>query len=559
MLKSLSVRNFAIIEDIHIDFKEGMTVLTGETGAGKSLIIDTISLLLGQRADNDMIRYGEKKATIMGVFSYKNAELDGLLTRFSIPKESELTIIREIQDNGKNSIKLNEVSISLTMLKQISNFLADIHIQNDTFKLLNQDSYLSLICPNQDASYDKIVSNYMIAYSKYLDAYHKYEHVVKGQRESQDRLEYMVYEQAELKNLGLVPHIDETLASEISKLENYDKIFSNLNEAYTNLENNYFSIDSIFEAANHLKKISDLDPSYQEAYEKALDCYYILDEIKGNLSTQIGRLDFDQEELNAKIEQLNTIEKAKSKYKKSVEELSDYLNQITLQIDMVNNYEDVLKQAKDEVIFTHKNLVDKAVKLSSYRKKIAKELETAILKECHDLDLEDTRFEIYFSDVSLADPFQAGVFMENGIDSIDFMISFNRGEPLKSLHKVASGGEMSRIMLAFKSFFARKSNLSLMVFDEIDTGVSGAIAKKIALKMQAISTYNQVLCITHLPQVAAMGDSHIHIYKEIVQDRTTTRYKYLTFDERVEEVALMLSGDKLSLYALEAAKAMLGK
>ncbi|MDE5856246.1 MAG: DNA repair protein RecN [Anaeroplasmataceae bacterium] len=559
MLKSLSVRNFAIIEDIHIDFKEGMTVLTGETGAGKSLIIDTISLLLGQRADNDMIRYGEKKATITGVFSYTNVELDELLTRFAIPKESELTIIREIQDNGKNSIKLNNVSISLTMLKQISNFLADIHIQNDTFKLLNQDSYLSLICPNQDASYDKIVSSYMIAYSKYLGAYHKYECVVKGQKESQERLEYMLYEQTELKNLGLVPHIDETLASEISKLENYDKIFSNLNEAYANLENTYFSIDSIFEAANHLKKISDLDSSYQEAYEKALDCYYILDEIKGNLSSQIGSLDFDQEELNAKIEQLNTIEKAKSKYKKNVEELIEYLNQITLQIDMVNNYEDVLNQAKEEVITTHKNLVDKAVKLSAYRKRIASQLEAGILKECHDLDLEDTRFEIVFNDISLSDPFQAGVFMENGIDSIDFMISFNRGEPLKSLHKVASGGEMSRIMLAFKSFFARTSNLSMMVFDEIDTGVSGATAKKIALKMQAISKYNQVLCITHLPQVAAIGDSHIHIYKEIIQDRTTTHYKYLTLDERVEEVALMLSGDKLSLYAIEAAKAMLNK
>ncbi|MDE5546611.1 MAG: hypothetical protein K2I88_04020, partial [Anaeroplasmataceae bacterium] len=335
---------------------------------------------------------------------------------------------------------------------------------------------------------------------------------------------------------------------------------SSASDVYSRLlEYTYFSIDSIFEAANHLNKISDLYASYQEAYEKALDCYYILDEIKGNLSGQIGSLDFDQEELNAKIEQLNTIEKAKSKYKKNVEELIEYLNQITLQIDMVNNYEDVLNQSKEEVITTHKILVDKALKLSEYRKKIASQLEAGILKECHDLDLEDTRFEIVFNEVSLTDPFQAGVFMENGIDSIDFMISFNRGEPLKSLHKVASGGEMSRIMLAFKSFFARTSNLSLMVFDEIDTGVSGSTAKKIALKMQAISKYNQVLCITHLPQVAAIGDSHIHIYKEIIQDRTTTHYKYLTFDERVEEVALMLSGDKLSLYALEAAKAMLNK
>ncbi|MDE6655373.1 MAG: hypothetical protein K2J85_00095, partial [Anaeroplasmataceae bacterium] len=323
------------------------------------------------------------------------------------------------------------------------------------------------------------------------------------------------------------------------------------------LENGYFSIDSIYDAANHLKKIADLDSGYQEAYEKALDCYYILDEIKGNLSSQIQSLDFDQEELNAKIERLNTIEKAKVKYKRSVEELISYLDQITLQIDMVNNYDEVLKNAKNEVLSTHKILTEKALKMSLYRKKVASLVEAGILKECHDLDLEDTRFSIVFTEVSLEDPFNSSVFTDNGIDTIDFMISFNPGEPLRSLHKVASGGEMSRIMLAFKSYFARTSKLSLMVFDEIDTGVSGATAKKIALKMKAIAKYNQVLCITHLPQVASIGDSHIHIYKEIANERTTTHYKYLSFDERVEEVALMLSGDKMSLYAIEAAKAMI--
>lgn len=557
MLKSLSVKNFAIIEDIHIDFKEGMTVLTGETGAGKSLIIDTISLLLGQRADSDMIRYGEKKAIISGIFSYDNPLLDDILTRFDILKTKELTITREIQDNGKNTIKLNDTFISLTMLKQISNFLADIHIQNDTFKLLNQDSYLSMICPNQDPTYDKLVSSYMMAYSKYLDSYHKYEHILKGQKESQDRLEYMIYEQQELQNLHLEKGLDSSLTQEIAKLENYDKIFSNLNEAYENLENNYFSIDSIFEAANHLKKIADLDPSYQEAQEKALDCYYILDEIKANISNQLGNLDFDQEELNAKIEQLNAIEKVKTKYKKTVEELIAYLEQITLEIDMVNHYDDVLQEAKEAVISTHKDLVDKATKLSSYRKKIASEIEKGILKECHDLDLEDTRFSIVFENPSLDDPFDSSVFNEQGMDTIDFRISFNPGEPLKPLHKVASGGEMSRIMLAFKSYFAKTSHLSLMVFDEIDTGVSGSTAKKIALKMKSISQYSQILCITHLPQVASIGNYHIHIYKQVAQNRTTTHYKYLNLEERIEEVALMLSGDKMSLYALEHAKAML--
>ena len=559
MLISLSVRNFAIIEDIHIEFKTGMTVLTGETGAGKSLIIDTISLLLGARADNDMIRYGEKKAVITGTFSYENPSLDEVLQRFGIPKDKELTIQREIQENGKNTIKLNSVPISLTMLKQISTYLADIHVQNDTFRLFNPESYLSMITPTQDSTYNKLYSTYTMSYSKYLNALHKYEHILKGQRESEERLEYMLYEQTELMNLHLEKDLDERLASEISKLENYDKIYSNLNEAYQNLENEYSSIDGIYEASNHLKKIADLDPSYQEAYEKSLDCYYILDEIRGQLSNQIQELDFDQEELNTKIEQLNSIEKAKTKYKKTVNELMEYLDQITLEIDMVNHYDSVLDTAKQEVISTHSGVKEAALKLSSYRKKLAEVVEKGILQECIDLDLEDTQFKITFSKVNLDNPLEATAFMENGIDTIDFMISFNPGEPLKSLSKVASGGEMSRIMLAFKSFFARNTNLSLMVFDEIDTGVSGATAKKIAKKMKAISQFNQILCITHLPQVASIGDSHIHIYKEIVNQRTTTHYKYLTLDERIEEVAMMLSGDKMSLYALEHAKAMLNE
>lgn len=559
MLESLSVRNFAIIEDIHIEFKKGMTVLTGETGAGKSLIIDTISLLLGARADNDMIRYGEKKATIIGVFSDITPSLNELLKRFGIPAEDQLTIQREIQDNGKNTIKLNSVSISLTMLKQISVFLADIHVQNDTFRLFNPESYLSMICPTQDSAYDKLVSAYTIAYSKYLDAYHKYQHIIQGQRESQERLEYMLYEQEELTNLKLEPNLDERLSSEISKLENYDKIYSNLNEAYQNLENSYFSIDSIYEAANHLKKIADLDESYQDSYEESLDCYYILDEIKGKISSQVNELDFDEEELNSKIEQLNSIEKAKTKYKKSVNELIEYLEHITLEIDMVNHYDEVLEEAKKNVILTHQVVKQSAIQLSNYRKKIAGEIEKGILKECADLDLEDTQFKIQFSNGNFEDPMNTSIFLETGIDTIDFMISFNPGEPLKSLSKVASGGEMSRIMLAFKSFFAKSSTLSLMVFDEIDTGVSGATAKKIALKMKSIAQYAQVLCITHLPQVASIGDSHIHIYKEITNQRTTTHYKYLSLEERIEEVAMMLSGDKMSLYALEHAKAMLNE
>lgn len=559
MLKSLSVKNFAIIEDIFISFKEGMTVLTGQTGAGKSLIIDTISLLLGQRADSDMIRYGEKKAIIEGVFSYSNSKINELLKKYGLNSYEDITIYREIEENGRNIIRINNSPVSLAILKQIVAYLADIHIQNDTFKLLNQDSYLDMICPLNDERYNKLFFDYTISYSKYLEFYNKYKIILKGKAESEQKLEYMLYEQEELKNLNLKEGLDESLATEIAKLENYDKLYSSLTEAYNLLENDYFSLASIYDSANNIKKIANLDNNFQDIYEKMLDCYYILDEAKSEIYNQVNSLDFNQEELNKKIEQYNLIEKAKSKYNKNLKELISYYNDLSLKIEMVNNYDSVLKDAKDNVIKSFDILKGKAIELSQYRKAIAKKIEVSILKECSALDLVEARFLISFEDTSLDDPFNNTVFTENGIDNVDFKISFNQGEPLKSLHKVASGGELSRIMLAFKSYFAQKSNLSLMVFDEIDTGVSGLTAKKIALKMKAISKINQVLCITHLPQVAAIGDYHIHIYKQIDNNRTTTHYKYLAFDERVEEIALMISGDNVSLYALDNAKAMINE
>lgn len=557
MLLSLTVQDFAIIEDIHIDFKSGMTVLTGETGAGKSLIIDTISLLLGQRADSDMVRYGKKKAIIIGCFDYQNDKIDELLERFNIPKEKVLTIERHIAINGNNLIKLNGIGIPLTLLKQIASVLANIHTQGDTFKLFDPDTYLDFITPISDIQYEKLFNQYTIAYASYLKVYQQYDRVLKGQKESQEKLENLQYERQELSSFQLYSGIDEELKNEISKLENYDKIYSNLSAAYEKLNNDYFSNDQIYEASIHLKKISDLDEEYEKVYQLLSDSYYQLEEALGLLSKQITSLDFNQEELNLKIEAYQNIEKIKSKYHKTVDELLAYLDEITLQIDMIENYDDVLKRNYDYLKEAF-NMVSLAAKsLSDYRKAYAKKIEQGILKECKELDLEQTRFEIVFEEVKLDDLLNCSIFTDTGVDKVNLCISFNEGEPLKPLHKVASGGEMSRIMLAFKSFFAKQTTLSLMVFDEIDTGVSGSTAKKIAIKLHAIATFTQVLCITHLPQVASIGDAHIHIYKEVYEHRTTTHFKYLNLQERIEEVAMMLSGDKMSIYALEHAKSLL--
>lgn len=559
MLERLNVKNFAIIEDLTVDFSNGMTVLTGETGAGKSLIIDTISLLLGSRADSDMIRYGETLASICGIFTNDNSLVNELLIKYEIPVCEKLTILREISDSGKNSIKINNHQVTLGMLKSISSYLADIHIQNDTYKLFNPDSYLSILDPKNDSRFDKLLADYLLNYSKYLEALKEYNHIKEGKKQALDKLEFLKFECEELSNLNLYENIDVELEEKIAKLSNYDKIFSSLNEAYNTLNSEISGIDSLYNASKAIEKISDYDAKYKDYCEKLLDSYYISSEIKEDIFNQIESLDFDEDELNSSIERLNEIEHAKTKYKKSVSELISYLNEITIEIEMVTNYDEIFKEHEEKC----KNLFNKALssglKLSEYRKKLSFKMENQIVNECKDLDLDNTIFNIKFNEINSSDFTNKEIFHENGIDEIEFMISFNKGEPLKPLHKVASGGEMSRIMLAFKSYLSTNTDLSLMVFDEIDTGVSGSTAKKIAIKMHQISKYVQVLCITHLPQVAAIGDQHKHIYKELIDGRTKTKIEDLSYDRRVEEIAMMLSGDKLSMYALEHAKSLLDK
>lgn len=558
MLEKLCVRNFAIIEDLTVEFNSGMTVLTGETGAGKSLIIDTISLLLGARADSDMIRYGQSMARVEGIFTNSVAVLS-LLEKYGIPRSDKITVLREIYDSSKNTIKINQHTVSLAVLKNIAVYLADIHIQNDTYRLFNPENNLELLDPKEDSNFDSLLAEYSRRLYAYLENVREYEHIAGGQQKAMDRLEVLKHEYAELSALGLTPDIDRELEEKIAKLSNYDKIFNGLSSAYAALENDGAPIDRLYEAAKSLEGISGFDAQYREFGEKLLDFYYLSTEIKDELSKQIGFLDYDEAELNSYISELNEINKAKEKYKKTVPELISYTKKIALDIEMTTNYDEVLSESRARCEKSYTEVAEEAQKLTAYRRGLAERLTEGIVRECRELDLEHTRFEIRFEPVSYTDYLDKAVFTERGYDRISFYISFNKGEPLKPLHKVASGGEMSRIMLAFKSYFAKSSQVSLMVFDEIDTGVSGATAKKIAFKMHEIAKYVQVLCITHLPQVAAMGDYHKHIYKLEDNGRTLTQITDLNDTQRVEEIALMLSGDKLSLYALEHAKALLNR
>ncbi len=557
MLAMVKVKNFAIIEDIEVHFNKNMTVLTGQTGAGKSLIIDAISLLLGARADLDMIRYGEKESIVTATFTELSNETLEAINNLGYDFSNELTITRIISNTGKNVIKVNNQNVTLNQLKQIGLFLGDIHVQHDTYRLINKDNYLSFLDDFKDKTFLNHYNNYQVKRLKYLEAIKKYNDCLKKSNDLSNKLEFLQFQKEELEALDLTIDIDVKLESEIEKLSNFDKIFTNLNEAYQNISDEVFNLDGLYEAAMNLAKIKEFDLEYQTNHEALLDAYYQIEEIKSYLYKAKDRLDFDPDYLDELNSKLYAINKVKEKYKMSVAELIKYLEDITLELSLITNFDEAIKDLKNDILIKHKELVKCALNLRSYRQKGAKVCERALVKECCDLDLEHTKLEIIFNEVDLSDPFNSVVYLENGIDIVDFYISFNVGEPIKPLSKVASGGELSRIMLAFKTIYLQKNPLSFMVFDEIDSGVSGVTARKIATKMREISKDTQVLAITHLAQVAAIANTQLYIAKEEESNRTKTVVKELSYDERITEIAIMLSGLELSSGILQTAKTLL--
>ena len=557
MLQMVRVKNFAIIEDIEVNFNKNMTVLTGQTGAGKSLIIDAISLILGARADLDMIRYGETESTITAVFNELSIDAIECINNLGYNFNSEITITRVISNTGKNVIKVNNQNVTLNQLKQIGLYLGDIHVQHDTYRLINKDNYLSFLDDFKDKTFLNHYNNYQVKRIKYLDALKKYNDCLKKSKDLSNKLEFLQFQKEELEALSLEEDIDLKLEAEIEKLSNFDKIFTNLNEAYQNISDDVFNLDSLYEAAMNLSKIKEFDPEYTSNHEALLDAYYQIEEIKSYLYKAKDALDFDPDYLDDLNSRLYEINKVKEKYKMSVNELIKYLADITLELSLITNFDEAIKELKNDIIIKHQDLVKISNTLRSYREKNARRCEKAIVKECVDLDLAHTKFEIVFNEVDLTDPFNSSIFLENGIDVVDFYISFNIGEPVKPLNKVASGGELSRIMLAFKAIYLEKNPLSFMVFDEIDSGVSGVTARKIAMKMHEISKRTQVLAITHLAQVAAIADTQLYIAKEEESKRTKTVVKQLPYDERITEIAIMLSGMELSSGILQTAKALL--
>ncbi len=556
MLKHLEINNYAIIDELKLDFHEGMTVLTGETGAGKSIIVDAISLLLGDRASKEMISSKADMATVTGIFSMDSDNLKTVMKQNSIDYDETISITRSVSKDNRNTVKINGQISSIKVLKDLAVYLADIHSQFDTNRLINPENYLALVDNFRKDRIIGFLSDYKVLHDDYLEAVNKYNLLQKEKENTLKQLDLYKFQFNELDSLALVSGEEEEMTDQVSLLENMDKINSVL-ERFTGMIEEGRVLETLYVMKNDLDSISKTTQDFLELSNRLNDVYYELDDINQTLNDRHARLDYDQRDYDRMINRLTTLEKVRNKYRKSLEELIEYKDFLDNEINKADNYDEIIADQGNVVKEKQKVLLSQALQLREFRKELAKKITKELKETLKDLVIINADFEIRFEDRLPKNEFDIAAFSEDGIDTIDFYISTNLGEPLKQLSKTASGGEMSRVMLAFKSIFVRNNNLSTIIFDEIDTGISGYIAKQIANKIQEISKISQVISITHIPQVVATGQHHISVRKSIVGKGTKISVQYLNYQERVEEIARMISADKVTNASIESAKELL--
>lgn len=549
MLKTLKVKNFALIDDLEMDFESGLTALSGETGAGKSIIMESLQLLFGKRSDSQMIRHGEQKAIVYGIF-----ELN-LMQQSLLDLPQLIEVIREVDLSGKHQMRINNELTTLSRLKEVMNTIGSIHSQNETMNLYDKSYYLTFIDQVDQKKIDSLLNQYLLDRSKYLEKKKHLEALKQKKNQSVEKQSFLEYQVAEIKAYHLIPDEKVDLDEQIDKLKNFDKIMGSLRNAYTLLDNELFQPDQVYEAGRSLEKISSFDPSYQEMSERLIAAYYDLDDVKSKIYQTIESLDFDEDEFNRMQERSYELIKIEQKYQKSVNELILYQKEIEEELLLITDYDHYLKMSHEELKKTFDKAYQSGLKLSELRKKLAKKLSSDVLFELKDLDLDKSVFDIVFETYEIDEH----ALLETGLDQVEFYISLNEGEPVKPLAKVASGGERARFMFALKSIYAKANQLSLLILDEIDIGISGKTAAKVANKMASLSQMMQLLVITHLPQVAAKADHHYGITKIKENARMVTRIQKLDEDMRIEMIAMMLSDEKLSHFAIEQAKMLLRK
>lgn len=554
MLQTLSIKQFAIIDELEIHFSDGLTVLSGETGSGKSIIIDAIGQLIGMRASSDYVRHGEKKAIIEGIFDIdESKDVIHILHNLDIEIDEDFLLVkREIFSTGKSICRLNNQIVTLQDLRKVMQELLDIHGQHETQTLLKQKYHLKLLDDYAEDKYLSTKEKYKNVFNQYKSKTKELEELESADQALLQRLDLMKFQYEELEEASLKEGEIEQLEVDIRRIQNSEKLSMVLNNAHVTLTDEHAITDRLYELSNHLQSIDDILPDKFSKLKEDIDqFYYTLEDAKHELYDEMSNTEFDEQMLNELESRMNLLNNLKRKYGKDINELITYKDKLQNEIDKIENYEESTSQLREEISQLYDEVMSKGKLLSKERRTVARTLRDHIVSEIQNLQMKDANLEISFQ--LLDKP------TIDGIEFVEFLISPNKGEPLKSLNKIASGGELSRIMLALKSIFVQSRGQTAILFDEVDSGVSGQAAQKMVEKMRDIAEYIQVICISHLPQVASMSDHHLLISKASNDDRTTTQVKELENDDKIDEIARMISGASVTELTRENAKEMISQ
>lgn len=554
MLINLHIQNLAIIDVIDIDFKKGLTVITGETGAGKSLIIDAIELLAGGRSSSTLVRTNAAKAIIEGTFEDVDERIYSMLREAEIDIDDDLMVLRrDIYANGKSVFRINGELISLSLAETVCNYLIDIHLQNDTLRLFNAKNYLSFI-DNDDIK--QTLNEYRNLLNEYLELMKERNDLINQRVQINQNYDFLMYQLNELTKAKLKVGELENLEEELKILNNYENIFQFLSNIKVLIDDNNIT-ENLYSVLDNIKKLKNFNPKYLEYNEQVENAYYNLLDLEEMINNELLYSEFDQNRFNEINERISEIKYLSKKYHLGISELIEKQQTLQNEINNFENYNVNLEDLENKIRNKFGQIKELAEIISKKRINEAKKLKENILSTLKDLMLVNVKLEFVFSQNQIESYLDYQKFNKNGIDNLEILISFNPGETLKPLAKIASGGETSRVMLAIKMHLFINSGVSTVIFDEIDTGVSGAVASSIAKKLKLMSDNMQVFAITHLPLVASVADQHLNVTKLSDGESTTTIVNELTFDERVDVLSSMIDPNDQSGKTKDVAKSLL--
>lgn len=542
MVEKLKINNFALIKSLEIDFSNGFNVLIGETGAGKSIILSALNFVLGGKADKAIIRSGEEVAKVSAVFSCDSVKLNNLFEQFGIEKSDELLITRSYNTQGKNDVRINGEMATVGMLKEFGALLVDSYNQNEQVEMTKTKNHIRILDSYKPQTINVFKSKLMplIEEINSIDAEIK---KLGGNGENRARrIDILNYQIQEIENAALKEGEEEELSDTLARISQSEKVLNAISELENVLSGEDYSlISSLSAAKNKMIGLASIDEQLADISDRLSSSVIELEDISESLSSIYEKFSFDENKINSLIARRDEIDGLKHKYGKDYSEIMQYLMSSKQELDLLSNAEEKLFELSNKRAEIKGQIFELSKKLSNQRKENAKEIEKLLENGLKEVGIKNSKFKICFANEPVFDALET--FSEEGFDVVEFMFSANLGEELKPLSKTISGGEMSRFMLVLKNILAETGGAQTIVFDEIDSGISGQIADEVALKIESLSKNYQIICITHLPQVAAKGDNFIHVFKETVDGRTESKCEILTDEQIIKQIAITASGN----------------